>query len=97
MMTKARVAVIWIADRELRIANLSANEIGNSHCQSAIRLRVFYDHALDNIRHVLATIDRGFELLVNFFPLQNSQRVRRIVEKFCNRSVINVVAFVSSR
>jgi hypothetical protein len=53
----------------LRAQPAKKSAIGN--WQSAMFLRVFNDYALNNIRHVLATIDRGFKLLVNLFPLQH--------------------------
>src|SRR6185503_5533081 len=35
-------------------------------------LSMLNNHTLNNVSHVLATVDRGFELLVNLFPFQNS-------------------------
>src|SRR4029450_11588069 len=35
-------------------------------------LSMLDNHTLNNVSHVLATIDRSFELFVNLFPFQNS-------------------------
>src|SRR6476660_2563844 len=84
IITKARVAVI--SDCRFSIANWQS-AIGN-------KLSMLDDYTLNYIRHVLATIDRGFELLVNLFPFQNSQCVDRIVKQLRDSRVIDVVAFV---
>jgi len=86
MMTKASVAVMF----KLPIANCrlpicwagrgSPRKIGNWQSAIGNDLIMLDDHALNNISHVLATIDRGFEFFVNLFPLQNSQSIWRIVK-----------------
>ena len=52
------------------------------------------DHALNNIRHILAAVDGGFQLLVNLFPLENKQRVAVVVEEFGHGGVIDIIAFI---
>ena len=72
-----------IADLQLPNANfvsVPGSPLKNRQLAIGNKLSVFDDYALNNICHVLATIHRGFKLLVNFFPFQNSQRVWRIVK-----------------
>src|SRR5688572_33216640 len=78
MMMKARVAVIGKSAQPIK----------------PLISGVFNDDALDDVRDVLATIDRRFKFLVNLFPLNHRQRVGRIVKELGDRGVINIVAFV---
>ena len=83
MITKARVAVIGIADFLLLISDwVRLLIIAEFDCQSTIRnqqsessLGVLDNDTLNNIRDVLTAIYRGLELLIDFLPLQHEQRI----------------------
>ena len=73
MITKASVAVIWKWSLVLGLRSLSLNselvENQTPKAEGQAILGMLNNDALNNIGHVLASIDRSFELFVHFFPL----------------------------
>src|SRR5437660_10081962 len=77
---------------ELRQAAFNSSLI--THHSSLALSCVLDDDALDDVGGALAAVNGGFELLVNFLPLDDVERVGRALEKFRERLVIEVVALV---
>jgi len=55
---------------------------------------VFDDHAFNNIRDVLATIDRFFQLFIEIFPLNHFHGIASFVKQTAHGALIDVVALI---
>src|SRR5215213_3304038 len=93
-MTKASVAFI---SKGLGVYGLGAGEepLACPHPLTPTPvLRMLDDDALDDVGDVLATVNRGFELFVNVFPLDDVEGVGCVAEKVRYGVIVSLVALV---
>src|SRR5690242_16257624 len=77
--TRCACGSCWIAERTRGIAVQPWDRL--SSYGTTRRLAVFYDDVLQDVRHVLARVDGGFEEVINFFQLDEGDGVLFFVEE----------------
>src|SRR5205807_9140411 len=83
-----------MSDEFKRCVSTHYSSLITHHSSSTLPLSVLNNDAFNYVGDVFATIDRGFQFLVNLFPLQHRERIVLFVKELCDRGVIDIVTFV---
>src|SRR5438309_1137585 len=80
-----------MSDEFKRCVSTHYSSLITHHSSSTLPLSVLNNDAFNYVGDVFATIDRGFQFLVNLFPLQHRERIVLFVKELCDRGLIDVV------